>query len=70
LALYNTPTAIKKIIPLSIGTQGGGQQAGPPVVLPGGGAGAAKIALAPKNNIAVKENFKVFIIDYKCIKNP
>lgn len=55
--------------PLSTGTQGGGQQVGPPVVLDGGGEGAAKITLAPKNNIAVKRNFTVFIVNYKCIKN-
>jgi len=41
-------------MPLSIGTHGGGQQAGLPVVPPfGGGAGAEKITVAPNNKIAV-----------------
>ena len=56
-------------MPLSMGTHGGGQQAGPPVVPLGGGGGAAKIVTTPKSNMLVKENFKVFIISYKCIKN-
>jgi len=53
-----------------MGTHGGGQQVGPPVLEAGGGEGAAKIALVPKNNRAVKRNFTFFIISYKCIKNP
>jgi hypothetical protein len=36
---YKTPAAINKEIPPSIGMQGGGQHAAPPV---GGGAGAPK----------------------------
>jgi hypothetical protein len=53
---------IRKMIPLSIGTHGGGQQEGPPVEeVEGGGAGAAKIKLAPKKSIAVNMNFKCLI---------
>jgi hypothetical protein len=61
------------MIPLSIGTQGGGQQLGVPVVPPaGGGAGAEKTSVVIKTNNAVPINLKFFIvtISCKCIKKP
>lgn len=64
------PKAIRKTIPPSIGTQGGGQQAGVPVEPPvGGGAGAEKIRLAVKRIKRVSMNLIFFIIVCKCIKN-
>ena len=53
--------AIKKITPLSIGTQGGGQQAGP-LPLPGGGGGGAKLTLVASTNAAVKIVLMCFFI--------
>jgi hypothetical protein len=52
---------MRKIMPLSIGTHGGGQQAGLPVVPPGGGAGAEKTLLAVNMTRLVYKNFKCFI---------
>jgi len=65
------PAATKKMIPLSIGTQGGGQQAGLPVVPPdGGGAGAENTSSAVNIKTVAKTNLKFFIVVHKCIKNP
>lgn len=60
------PAAIKKIIPLSTGTHGGGQHAGPP---DGGGGGAEYIMPLHNTRIQLISNFIFFISGYKCIKN-
>ena len=51
--------------PLSIGTHGGGQHAGPPV---GGGGGAEYIMPLHNIRIQLTSNFRFFIWDHKCIK--
>ncbi|MCC6372120.1 MAG: hypothetical protein IT236_14040, partial [Bacteroidia bacterium] len=59
---------IKKIKPLSIGTQGGGQQIGPPVVVPavvppviGGGTDANELNALKKTRIKKTRDFTKFI---------
>jgi hypothetical protein len=67
LAPYNAPAAIKNEMPPSIGTQGGGQQAGPVVT---GGAGAENaLKLLKHNNAITNVVFTTFITKGKYTKN-
>ena len=63
---YKPPAMIRKMMPLSTGTHGGGQHKGEP--LGGDAAGNALVVLIrkkPRENM----NFKVFISNDKCTKN-